>query len=64
VVADAEVEAELRVGPQRAGLDLVEVLDQVERAQAAARLAAARKPIVPGGMSASRSITTQMIARV
>ena len=38
VVADAEVEPELRVGPQGAGLDLVEVLDHVERPQPAAGL--------------------------
>jgi hypothetical protein len=38
VASDPEVEPELRVGPQRAGLDLVEIVDHVERAQAAAGL--------------------------
>src|SRR5215207_1146688 len=36
VVADAEIEAELGVGPQRPGLDLVQVLDQIQGPQATA----------------------------
>jgi hypothetical protein len=31
VVADTEIEAELGVRPERAGLDLVEIFDQIER---------------------------------
>jgi hypothetical protein len=37
-MADAEIEAELRVSPERAGLDFIEIFDQVERPQAAAPL--------------------------
>jgi hypothetical protein len=38
VVADTRIEAELGVSPQRARLDFVEILDQIERAQLVAGL--------------------------
>jgi hypothetical protein len=42
VVANAEIEAELGVGPQRPGLDLVQILDEIQGPQAPAASSARR----------------------
>ena len=59
MVADAEIESELGIGPQRAWLDLVEVVDDVQRAQ----LAACLERAVSGDRRCSPVLQRRQLAR-